>query len=250
MSRTRITVQTLLGDNAVAALGALVPHLRDRSGLDVRFAHGDGARPSDDRSVWDHDLVWACGLVTARTLGSGGFDGDVVAAPVFAGESSAVYRSAIVARPGGPVRALADLARCRVAVNETASWSGCRGPLSQLAAEGHGRAFGATVITGTHRRSVEAVADGRADAAAIDCTVWRHLGVGDPTLAERAVAVDVTRDWPAPPFTLHRRLDAATRARLLDALTAPTPGDVPAIDRIVACDAHPYRAMLASVTAC
>ncbi len=235
-----VRVQTLLGDNAVAAMTGLAALLRERSGLDVRFTDGDGARSSHDAAVWEHDLVWACGLVTARALGSGAFDGDVIAAPVFAGERSPVYRSTIVTRPDADVHALADLARCRVAVNEPASWSGCQGPLAQLRAD-HGRhAFGDVVPTGTHRRSVEAVADGRADAAAIDGTVWEYLQWTVPASCTGVIEVDRTEDWPAPPFAVHHRLGARVRTRLVEALLSLVPGEVPGLDGVVAADAAPY----------
>ena len=245
MSPTPVTVQTLLGDNAVRIVTDLAAHLGRATGLDLQFRDGDGARASDDAGVWDHDLVWACGLVTARALAHREFTGDVVAAPVFAGETRPVYRSVVVARPDGLVRRLADLARRRVAVNETASWSGCRGPLAELARAGLPRAFGRMLLTGTHRASVEAVAAGRADAAAIDCTVWDHLRGVDAATTDRLVLVDRTGDWPAPPFSLAERLDPDARARLVDALTGLRPGDVAGLEGAVPADRAPYEAMLA-----
>ena len=245
MTPTRVTVQTLLGDNAVRILADLAARLRESTGLDLQFRDGDGARASDDAGVWDHDLVWACGFVTARALASGDFRGRIVAAPVFAGETRPVYRSVVVARPGGPVRRLADLVRHRVAVNETASWSGYRGPLAELGHAGLPRAFGSVLPTGTHRASVEAVASGRADAAAIDCTVWDHLRGADPATSGRTRVVDRTGDWPAPPFALADRLDPDARARLVDALTGLRRGDVAGLEGAVPAGAAPYEAMLA-----
>ena len=243
-SPARVTVQTLLGDNAVRILADLAAHLERETGLEVRFEGGDGARASNDGSVWDHDLVWACGLVTARALARREFAGDVVAAPVFAGETRAVYRSVVVARSGGPVRRLSDLARARVAVNETASWSGYRGPLAELARAGPPRAFGETLLTGTHRASVEAVAAGRADAAAIDCTVWEHLARTDTAATDRVIVVDRTGDWPAPPFSLADGLDPDVRARLTAALTTVRPGQVPGLEAALPAVAASYEAML------
>ena len=245
MRRARVTVQTLLGENAVRILAELVAHLARTTELDVRFEGGDGARASEGAAdVWAHDLVWACGLVTARTLAAGGFAGTVVAAPVFAGETDPVYRSVVVARPGGPVRRLADLARARVGVNETASWSGYRGPLAELARAGLAPAFGEILPTGTHRASAEAVAAGRCEAAAIDCTVWAHLCEVAPGTTSRLAVVDRAGDWPAPPFSLADRVDPETRARLVDALTGLHPGEVEGLAAVVPADPAPYAAML------
>lgn len=270
MSAPIVTVRTLLGENTVPVLAALAAHLSATSGLDLRFENGDGARSSDDHDIWQHDLVWACGLISLRSIDATrrardtraaddadgiGADsdrvgartiGDIIAAPVFAGETSACYHSLIVARPDGPVRTMADVASCRVAVNESASWSGCQGLLAYLSAAGHDADFAAVMISGTHRRSVEAVAEGGADAAAIDHTVWQHLVFIDPLLTKRLTVIGRTPDWPAPPFVVSGALEGAVRERLIAGLLGVRSGAVEGLERIEACDEERYRGLLAS----
>lgn len=240
-----LTAQTLLGENAVAALAALTAHLRRTTGLDLRFDGDGGAPTSDDAAAWRHDLVWACGLLAMRTLRAADTSGEIVAAPVFAGERTAHYHSVIVARPDGPVRTVADVARCRVAINERASWSGCHALLAHFSAAGHRADFAAVTTSGAHRRSVEAVADGRSDAAAIDGTIWEWLTRTEPALTDRLAVIGRTVDWPAPPFVLSGALERPLRERLTAGLLAVRAGDVPGLERIEACDATRYRTMLA-----
>jgi len=244
VSATALVLTTLLGDNAVAMSRALAPALARATGLGVRFDCTGEPRSSAERAVWERELVWACGLLTLRTIDAGGAVCDIVAAPVFAGEASPVYRSVIVARTDGPVRTTDGVARCRIAINETASWSGCHCLLAHLADTDRTAAFAACTLTGSHRRSVEAVVDGRADAAAIDESVWRHLMASEPASVEGLAVIEHTADWPAPPISLARTLDPALRERVLDGLLGPGPADVAGLERIEPVDAGRYRTMV------
>ena len=247
MSRTKaLTAATLLGHNAVAILPGLCAHLSRRTGLELRIEARDGDRSSDAPTAWRHDLLWACGLLSLRAVVAADRAqvGEIVAAPVFAGERAPCYRSLVVARRDGPVRTLADVAGGRVAINEGASWSGCHALLAHLARSDLSADFAAVLTSGSHRRSLEAVADGRADAAAIDHTVWAHLAREEPTLTRTLRIVDRTADRPAPPFLLGRDIDPPERAALLDALLGLAPGDVEGISHVQACTAEAYRPLL------
>jgi ABC-type phosphate/phosphonate transport system substrate-binding protein len=102
-----------------------------------------------------------------------------------AGGDDALYSSALVMRrgeglaapaPGGSESALPASARMRgkrLAFNSLDSMSGYLGIQRDLAARGEGfELFARLVETGGHRMSIEAVASGRADIAAIDCKSW------------------------------------------------------------------------------
>ena len=244
-----LTAATLLGRNTTDVLAALVDHLASRTGLALRFDADHALRDSEDRDAWRRDLIWACGLLSMRVLESGGTGASIVAAPVFAGQEDARYHSVVVARADGDVGSTARVARARLAVNEFASWSGCHALLAHLAARGHSPRFAAVVASGSHRASVEAVGDDRADVAAVDHTVWDHLRRTEPPLTDGLVVVERTRSWPAPPFLLAGTLDPGTRARLLDALVAVGPGDVDGLERVEPCGADAYRVLLDEATA-
>ena len=243
-----LTAATLLGHNAVAMLPALCAQLARRTGLDVRCESGDGDRPSGESDAWRHELVWACGLASLRAIEAASGTptrsvGRIVAAPVFTGESSAGYRSLLVVRRDSSIRTLAEVARARVAINERVSWSGCHALLEHLSANALAIDFRAVLGSGSHRRSLEAVGEGRADAAAIDDSVWRHLERTAPDLTRSLRVVARTSDWPAPPFLLGRGLDEERHDALLGALLALRPGEVPGLARVEACDERRYRPM-------
>jgi ABC-type phosphate/phosphonate transport system substrate-binding protein len=83
------------------------------------------------------------------------------------------YKSVLVARRGDPRRALPDFAGATLACNDLLSQSGWAAPMTEAAAAGI--AFGAMRMTGGHRRSADAVAEGSADLAAIDALTWAMI---------------------------------------------------------------------------
>lgn len=216
MSRRRpLRIATLLGPNTIDDLHLIAAHL-DRRGVETTTLEvrglGDGrGRPLGELGI---DLLWACGLLTAELV-AGGAALDVVAAPVFAGESGPVYRSLIVARAGDGVGR-------RLAVNEFGSWSGYRALFHDATVRGgnrwHPEQMDEIVVTGGHVASVAAVVDGRADVAAIDHSIWNWLAETDPDTLDGLFVVDRTVDCPAPPISLGRGVRGHDRSRLVDAL--------------------------------
>jgi len=189
---------TLLGPNTVDPLDAVVRHLAGR---------GHRLEIVDSRA--GVDLLWACGLLTAELIADGA-ELEVVAAPVFPGETEPVYRSVVVARRAGQ-------GTRRLAVNEYGSWSGYQGLLRS-----HRLApwlSGEIVISGSHLDSIAAVAAGNADAAAIDHSVWDWVVAHQPALVADLMVLETSDDWPAPPFSVRR--SASARDLVDDLLSYP-----------------------------
>jgi ABC-type phosphate/phosphonate transport system substrate-binding protein len=88
------------------------------------------------------------------------------------------YFSHFIVRADDPATDPADCAGYRFAYNEALSNSGWGAP--QLWAATRGFAFRNTLATGAHRDSLRAVADGRADIAAIDAVSWRMFDRWEP----------------------------------------------------------------------
>ena len=106
------------------------------------------------------------------------------------------YRSIFVARADAP-GALADFSGRPFACNEALSQSGWAAPAIHFAAAG--LEFGPLVWTGVHAASARAVAEGRADLAAIDAMTWRLIRRHDPFAAQlREVAT--TLPTPGLPY--------------------------------------------------
>ncbi len=217
VGRGLLRAATLLGPNTIDPIESIVAHLNDR-GRPCDLVEVDATDPGG--GLDGVDLLWACGLLTARLV-TAGCDLDVVAAPVFVGEAEPVYRSVIVARasteplpdPSGPRR---------LAINEYGSWSGYRALRHEAARRGDGLldpdAMEEIVVTGAHVDSVSAVADGRADIAAIDHSIWDWMVANDQAATHGVAVIDRTADFPAPPLSLHRPGDLADAAELTDDL--------------------------------
>ncbi|TQM94594.1 phosphate/phosphite/phosphonate ABC transporter substrate-binding protein [Roseinatronobacter monicus] len=132
------------------------------------------------------------------------------------------YRSALVMRAGQHCAApLSDgaclpqgLAKLRPAINAPDSMSGCLALMQDMDAPN--LAQGA-YVTGSHRASIRAVADGRADFAAIDCRSWAYALSHEP-----AAATLIVTGWtalrPGLPFITSRQTPTALRTRLAKAL--------------------------------
>lgn len=212
----RCRIATLLGPNTVDGLRRIGSHLSER-GFDPSLVAIDSAGSDIAAAVAEAriDMLWACGLLTAELVASGA-GLEVVAVPVFAGEEAPVYRSVIIARRGETTPGR------RLAVNEFGSWSGYRALFHDAAVRSddrwHPDGMAEIVVTGAHVASAVAVADGRADVAAIDHSVWNWLAANDPVAIESLEVVDRTVGCPAPPFSLGSAIRGDDRADLVEAL--------------------------------
>jgi ABC-type phosphate/phosphonate transport system substrate-binding protein len=111
------------------------------------------------------------------------------------------YRSAVMVPVVSPVTSLAELRGATCAANEPDSHSGMsalRALVAPLAEAG--RFFAAVRWTGAHRRSLEALAAGEVDAAAIDCVTFALLERARPDLAAAVRPIALTAPCPGPPL--------------------------------------------------
>jgi ABC-type phosphate/phosphonate transport system substrate-binding protein len=149
----------------------------------------------------------------------------LVATPVcdLPGTPPGHYHSVIVARRTDAREGLADFDGARLAVNEALSQSGWAAPAAEAAALGI--AFGGTLLTGAHRASARAVAEGAADLAAIDAVTWRMIRRWDASAAALK-EIGTTAPTPALPWISARGQDPAPLSLALDeALAGLSPGD-------------------------
>ncbi len=125
------------------------------------------------------------------------------------------YRSVLVARADDPRGRIEDLAEAPMAFNEDLSQSGWAAPACHLLSLGltPRPAF----RSGAHRLSAQAVAEGRADWAALDALTWTMLRDGQDPAALRLKVIGHTAPSPALPFIAARGAD---RAAILHALSS------------------------------
>ena len=177
-------------------------------------------------SLWDHwqspDLVLGqtCGMPYRQRLhGQVGLVGTLDHG--LPGAPAGHYYSVLVARrdvSGG----IADFADRTLAYNGLDSESGWAAP--QNHALRHGFRFTRKLHTGAHRDSARAVAEGRADIAAIDAETWRLLETYLPETAGALRVIARTEPTPGLPLITAKDRDAdAVFAAVEEALTAVDP---------------------------
>lgn len=197
----------------------------DRWWRAIRAELGDGPdRLTRDRDPWEvwqsPDLLLAqtCGL-PYRTRLHGAVT--LVGTPDYGlpGCPPGYYRSVLVARADGDA-GLAAAARGTLAFNDALSQSGWAAPITHLA--GLGLAPGGLLRTGAHALSARAVADGRADLAAIDAMTWELLCAHDPVAAALRV-IATTEPTPGLPLITARGRDPAPIAAAVRAAIARLP---------------------------
>ena len=118
------------------------------------------------------------------------------------------YNSAIVVHKDAPFWALCDLKDKIFAYNSEHSQSGYAALMSELMLQP--TPFNPllnSIISGGHRQSIKAVADGNADFAAIDSVTWELALRHEPNAVDLRV-LGVTKQTPGLPYITAHRPDA------------------------------------------
>ena len=134
-----------------------------------------------------------------------------------AGCPAGYYRSVFVARRDDPRTTVADFDGTAIAYNEAMSQSGWAAPQNHAAA--YGLHFPAGLQTGGHRLSAQAVAEGRADLAALDAVTWA-LMVRDARFNDALRVVGQTEPTPGLPYISAKGADAAVMFAVIAAAIA------------------------------
>ncbi|MEQ9812520.1 MAG: PhnD/SsuA/transferrin family substrate-binding protein [Azospirillaceae bacterium] len=182
-------------------------------------AAGFAAPEALDRAIapWDAwrspDLLLGqtCGLPFRRHL-----EGQVtlLGAPDYGVEGCPPghYRSVLVARANDRRDGLTAFAGARLALNGEGSQSGLGALVAAFAPdETGGGFFREALVTGAHRQSIVAIAEDRADIAAIDAISWRLAQAHEPA-ARRLRVVGLTPPTPGLPFISAAGRDQAALA--------------------------------------
>jgi ABC-type phosphate/phosphonate transport system substrate-binding protein len=174
-------------------------------------------RRTNHVETWTHPLLLlgqACQYPLAK------FFADrvrLVATPRYlaSGCDGATYRSAIVVREDDPAETLLDLRNRRCAINQRTSNSGMNLLRASIAPFANGaQFFESVVLSGSHLRSVQMVAVGDADVAAVDCVSFAHF----QRLYPATVAPLRILDWTPPAPSLPFITAAATSDEVLEML--------------------------------
>jgi ABC-type phosphate/phosphonate transport system substrate-binding protein len=174
-------------------------------------------RDGDDQSYWLHPnllLGQTCGYPFSTSL-----QGKVryVATPVYdvQGCAGGQYSSALVVRRGDPFNDH-HLRAARFAYNSQASLSGYRAAKARFGLPE--TTFAGVVETGSHRNSARAVAEEKADMAALDAVCWHLLKMFEPETAGKLQVAGWTDPYPALPYITSLQTDDRTVAKIQEIL--------------------------------
>jgi len=185
-------------------------------------------RGGDIEAQWRNpDLLFGqtCGYPYVKGLRD---DVVLIATPEYAcpGCEGPDHRSFIVSRSRDLRRDLAAFRGAVAAINSPLSNTGMnlfRAAIAPVA--GDAAFFASVIVTGSHHASLEAIAAGKADLAAIDCVSFELIARAKPDLAARVAIVAKSQLSPGLPFIASARLPASTiaavRAALFAALSDP-----------------------------
>lgn len=176
--------------------------------------------PADLWQAPDLLLSQTCGLPLVTRLGG---MVRVVATPRYRapGCSGSRHRGFIVVGSDSPVQRLVELRGSRCVINGWDSNTGMnmlRAAVAPLARDG--RFFGSVSVSGSHLASLNRVADGGADVAAVDCVTFAHLSRHRAALVEGVRVLAVTAAAPCLPLVTAAGTDDDTLAALRAALQA------------------------------
>lgn len=197
-----------------------------REGLRARGveAPAELTRPERLAEEWQRpDLLLSqtCGLPFVRSL-RGRIDLVAGADHGLPDLSPGHYRSRVVVQAGDDAQGIEGLRGRVLAINSVDSQSGA-GSIRRVLAALPQPAVARVVETGAHRESIRAVAEGRADGAAIDAVSW-ELALRHEPAARRLRVLASTPETPGLPFITRRGGPVeALRAALAEAVDAVAP---------------------------
>ena len=129
------------------------------------------------------------------------------------------YRSLLVARQRDRDKTLADFRGSRAVCNAPDSQSGYNVFMQMVAPLApHGTFFRDVIFSGSHRQSLVAIGEGRADIAAIDCVTFALLQRHAPHLISNLAVIGASPAAPGLPLITARNTPPSRIALLRDAL--------------------------------
>lgn len=212
----RIGTTAVFLDNQVDFLNAWQTYLEQRLGRQVVFVRRGSYGEINDLLQRDQlEFAWVCGYPYVHYKSRL----RLLAVPVFNGKP--LYQSyLIVPQTDTHTRDYSDLKGTVFAYSDPNSNSGWLVPQYELYMRGIDSAafFRKFFFTWAHRKVVEAVAAGLADAGAVDGYVWETLALQHPELTSKTRVVDKSAWYGFPPLVARRSVSATDFERVQQAL--------------------------------
>lgn len=207
----RFGLTPVILDDRVGFLGDSAHWLESQFGRPVVFVQRARYREILDLLFAGRlDLAWICGYPYVQHRASL----DLLAVPLFQGRP--LYESLLIVAADSAIGSLAELQGRLFAWSDPDSNSGYLYPRFLLARRGQDpdHYFRRTFFTWGHPRSVEAVADGLVDGAAVDSYVWETLALRHPELTARTRVIERSPLFGFPPLVAGPALGTAERERI------------------------------------
>lgn len=165
------------------------------------------------------DLAFVCG--GPYVLGHEKFNLQLLVVPETPGGET-VYSSYLIVPQGSSATSLHDLRGRKFAFTDPQSHTGSMVPTYMLAERGETpeKFFSAVVYTYAHDKSIQAVASGVVDGAAVDSLIYDYLAVVNPELVDKVKIVSRSEPYGIPPVVVRPDLAETVQTRLRNVLLA------------------------------
>ncbi len=216
----RVAVAAIVSPKGtVASYQPLLDYLSDRLGRPVELVQRRTYAEVNDLIRRDEvDLAFVCTL--AYVQGRREFGMELLVIPQVHGQT--VYYSTIIVRADSPAQRFQDLRGAVFAFTDPLSNTGYLYPnvLLKRLDESPATFFRRTFFTYSHDHAIYAVADGVADAAAVDSLVLDYALKRDPTLRRRLRVIHTSPPFGMPPVVVGPGVRPQTKALLREILLA------------------------------
>ena len=210
----RIAVAAMISpEETISAYQELMDYIATRLGRPVEM--------KQRRTYQEVNDMLGAGKLDAAILCSGPYvhakrqyGVELLAVPVING--SPTYRSYVIVPQSSTAASLEELHRKRFAFTDPLSLSGYLYPVYALISRGRQPAtfFAKTLFTYSHDNSIEAVAEGVVDGAAVDSLIYDYMQSTNPGLVARTRIVHRSPPFGAQPVGVPKSLDPATKHAL------------------------------------
>ena len=211
----RVALTPVFLDERVRLLQRWREVLEPALGMSVEFVQrGTYGQVMDLLRSGQVQFAWICGypyVLHRHEL-------QLVAVPQWRGRP--LYQSYLIVDATRPQSSLSELRGRNFAYSDPLSNSGFLYMQHLLRSQGQNpsRFFARSFFTHSHRHVVEAVAEGLADAGAVDGYVWETLAEVHPALTARTRIIKRSPDFGFPPIVAGARVDAPRVRAFADAL--------------------------------
>ncbi len=214
----RVAVAAMISpQGTLASYEPLLAYLSQRLGRPIQLVQRRTyAEVNDLIRRREVDLAFIC--TRAYVLGRRDFGLELLAIPQVQGET--VYYSRLIVRADLPIETLDDLRNTVFAFTDPLSTTGYLYPnvLVGRLGETPTSFFRHTFFTYSHDKAIYAVADGVADAAAVDSLVLDFALARDPLLQERLRVIHTSPPFGMPPVVVEPTMRPQTKALLREIL--------------------------------